>query len=137
MVAPLSASLFVASVTFCKKFEMSSTLQPELDLATAPPDPAVADLVTLLSDEPGWITAAQLLVKAQWPVTDANKRKLRDLASQSNGQIISGQRGYRHIRHATIEEIEHAANWLQHQAKEMDQRAYEIRRQRHTFHPAS
>jgi DNA adenine methylase len=63
------------------------------------------------------------------------KRQLRELANASDGKIISGQRGYRHIRHATLEEIEHAANWLEHQAVQMGERARSIRRLRHTYHP--
>lgn len=109
--------------------------QPELDLDTPPPDARVEELIGILADQKDWITAAQLLATAWWPITEENKRLLRDLASQSDGQIISGQRGYRHIRHATIAEIEHAANWLQHQAVAMDTRARAIRRQRHTYHP--
>jgi len=45
--------------------------------------------------------------------------------------IISGQRGYKHIAHATPEEINHAANWLESQAKKMSERACAIRRNAH------
>lgn len=115
---------------------VSKIIQPELDLtnhgkASHDQRDRVEELVGILLDEPDWITAAQLLVKAQWPVTDSNKRRLRDLANASDGRIISGQRGYRHIRHSTADEVIHSANWLRHQAKEMDDRASAILRQYH------
>ncbi|HUS37327.1 MAG TPA: hypothetical protein VM680_18415 [Verrucomicrobiae bacterium] len=115
----------------------TSVLSPQSSqlelIETPPPDPRVEEMIHILADQKGWITAAQLLVTAWWPITEENKRLLRDLASQSDGQIISGQRGYRHIRHATLEEIDHAANWLQHQAVEMDNRARAIRRRKHQW----
>jgi hypothetical protein len=57
-------------------------------------------------------------------------RDIRQLASESPN-IISGQRGYKHVAHATAEEINHAANWLESQAKKMSDRAGAIRRTAH------
>jgi hypothetical protein len=112
---------------------MSSCLQPELALADPPADQSLDLIITILDQEQTWLTAAQLLVKLGEAPTDSKKRVLRELANASQGKIISGQKGYKHIRHATPEEITHAANWLRHQAKEMDARATEILKQYHAI----
>lgn len=77
----------------------------------------------------GWFTAAALTYRTTW-----SDRKIRATASDSNGIIISGQRGYCHIADATIAEIDEAAAWLESQAKCMADRATAIRRQRHQWH---
>jgi hypothetical protein len=59
---------------------------------------------------------------------DCNDRAIRAMANASGGRIISGQRGYKAASCADCDEIAHAANWLEHQAREMTQRAAEIRR---------
>ena len=85
-------------------------------------------LVAALSDllrGSGWQTAKQLARHG------FNDRALRAIASASKGQIISGQKGYALISEATVEEANHAAAWLEHQAKAMTERAYEIRRAMH------
>jgi hypothetical protein len=113
-----------------------TTFQPDLPLSTVRVDDAsLPTILAILDQETDWLTAAQLLVKLGEAPTDSKKRQLRELANASDGKIISGQRGYRHIRHATLEEIEHAANWLEHQAVQMGARARSIRRLRHTYHP--
>jgi hypothetical protein len=98
---------------------MTAALQTELHLE-APSDESVDVVVAVLAQAMDWVTAGELCVKLGFHPTDTNKRKLRNLANASAGKIISGQKGYKHIRHATPEEITHAANWLRHQAKEMD-----------------
>jgi L-asparaginase II len=85
-------------------------------------------LVAALSDllrGSGWQTAKQLARHG------FNDRTLRAIASASHGQIISGQRGYALITEATVDEANHAAHWLEHQAKAMLARAYDIRRAMH------
>lgn len=82
--------------------------------------------VTDLLHGSGWQTAKQLKPFGY------NDRTLRAIASASHGQIISGQKGYALISEATVEEANHAAAWLEHQARAMTQRAYEIRRAMHT-----
>ena len=57
-------------------------------------------------------------------------RATRALASSSRW-IISGQRGYKHLECATAEEVQHAASWLESQAKKMSDRACAIRRNAH------
>lgn len=72
----------------------------------------------------GWMTAKQL---SGYGYTD---RELRHLASASNGDIISGQQGYRLTVEASVEEVDHAEKWLISQANAMRERAVEIRRAR-------
>lgn len=110
---------------------MTAALQFELTLADPPLDESVDTVVAVLDQQIGWLNAGELCVKIGSQPTDTNKRKIRNIANASQGKIISGQKGYKHIRHATPEEITHAANWLRHQAKEMDQRATEILKQYH------
>jgi hypothetical protein len=116
---------------------MSAALQFEIDFETLAPDGSVQTVIALLDQEKAWLKADELLVKLGEIPTETNKRKIRKLASSSNGLIISGKPGYKHIRHSTIEEIEHAANWLEHQAVEMGDRARAIRRMRHNYHPTT
>jgi hypothetical protein len=112
---------------------MSAALQFEIDFETLAPDGSVQTVIALLDQEKAWLKADELLVKLGSKPTDSNKRKIRNIANwRAKGKIISGQKGYKHIRHATPEEIRtHAANWLRHQAKEMDQRATQILKQYH------
>lgn len=70
----------------------------------------------------GWMTRRQLC--ARYDYTD---RELRRLAEHSNGDIISGQQGYRLTHEATIDEVNHAEAWLLSQAAKMRERALEIR----------
>jgi hypothetical protein len=113
------------------------SFQPDLPLAgrgltgEVPADESVATIIAILDQETDWLTAAQLLQKIGEAPTDSKKRQLREIANASQGKIISGQKGYRHIRHATPEEILHAAAWLEHQAVEMGERAKAIRRAFH------
>jgi hypothetical protein len=74
-----------------------------------------------------WMTAKDIILSTRGK---AHERTLRDLASQS-GQIITGQKGYKHIEHATAEEIAHASNWLISQGKKMIKRGLTIRRSGH------
>ena len=57
------------------------------------------------------------------------------LQSASEGRIISGQKGYKLTVDATIQEVQHAAAWLRHQATEMNNRALQIDRVYHRKQP--
>lgn len=59
-----------------------------------------------------------------------DERLVRLIADRSMGQIISGQKGYKLTKCATVEEIDHAERWLLSQARKMTERATEIRRAR-------
>lgn len=96
---------------------------------TAPPhaDPDVRWLEQLLLGAHCWMSARDIALSTGGRVGD---RDLRALANAS-AEIISGQKGYKHLRHATAEEINHAASWLEAQAKKMGERAGRIRRRAH------
>ena len=87
-------------------------------------------LETLLRERKGWMTAAQILQLIDREETDTQKRQLRHIA-QASEWIISGQKGYKHIEHATAEEISHFVNWMESQATEMTRRAEAVRRNAH------
>ena len=87
-------------------------------------------LEDLLRSRPMWVTAAQILQLLGKLDTDSGKRQLR-LLSNASEWIISGQKGYKHLDHATAEEISHFANWMESQAKQMIQRAESVRRNAH------
>lgn len=88
-------------------------------------DLLVAPLIVALTGT-GWRSARNL---ARDLVTD--DRTIRAAASLSAGRIISGQRGYCLIEEATVDEANHAAAWLEHQARAMADRARAIRRAMH------
>jgi hypothetical protein len=106
--------------------------EPEtlIQVAPAPNAGAIETLETILRNHTCWITAAGLLSLMGIVESDSAKRQIRELASASHW-IISGQLGYKHLEHATAEEIDHAANWLESQAKKMSDRACAIRRNAH------
>lgn len=97
---------------------------PQLSLfVRAPADANVQWLEHWLQASGKWWTAAQLSAQVQGRL---NERDLRALASASEW-ILSGQQGYKHLDHATAEEIDHAAGWLERQAKKMGERAGRLR----------
>ena len=104
------------------------SIQPELPISVPPPDPDVRWLEQLLKGANCWLTARDILLTAGG--TQLNDRIVRGLASAS-AWIISGQKGYKHLEHATPEEIAHCTHWLESQAKRMSDRAGAIRRNAH------
>lgn len=90
-------------------------------------DPNVAWLEQLLLGAGCWMTSRDIEHTTAGRLGD---RDVRALASASEW-VISGQKGYKHIKHATAEEIHHAAAWLESQAKKMSDRAGTIRRNAH------
>ena len=83
------------------------------------------ELIGLLADR-GWLTGREIRSARGW-----DERTIRALAAASDGQILSGQKGYKLTRQATPEEMMHATNWLESQACEMSARARAIRRRWH------
>jgi hypothetical protein len=84
-------------------------------------------LEELLKGHGAWMTRRDIQLTTRGLVGD---RDIRALASASD-QIISGQKGYRHIQNASPEEIHHASAWLVSQGKKMIQRGMAIQRQGH------
>jgi len=76
-----------------------------------------------------WLKAAAIC-----RVTGLNDRQIRAAANASDGQVISGQNGYKLTVLATQAEQDHAVNWIRHQAKRMLQRVIQIERVRHGIH---
>lgn len=97
----------------------SSGEQRELPLATTPVNTDVQWLEHLLQGAKCWMTAKDVELTSMGRVGD---RDIRRLASAS-GWIISGDKGYKHLENATLEEAQHFANRLRSQAKQMDDRA--------------
>ena len=58
-------------------------------------------------------------------------RTIREASSQSEGRVISGQRGYALAHEMPVREVQHAADWLRSQAKQMTERAMQIERNMH------
>lgn len=103
-------------------------MQPDLFSAKRAPTVDEQDVAVLLIalDQRGWMNARELTRLGY-----GSDRYLRAVAAASHGQIISGQRGYARTDQASVEDVNHAAAWLEHQATAMTQRAYEIRRAMH------
>lgn len=107
---------------------MIATLEQQPELFTPrPPAGEMNWLEKLLFERKGWMTARAIQLATQGSAID---RDIRQVASDSC-KIISGQKGYKHLAHATAEEVNHAANWLESQAKKMSERACALRREAH------
>ena len=87
----------------------------------------VAWFENLLHGANCWLSAKDIALSTGGKV---GERDARALASAS-GKILSGQKGYKHIAHATAEEVNHAAAWLESQARTMSERAGRLRREAH------
>ncbi len=112
---------------------MSDEIEPQTDLFPPMPtatEECIAWIEYWLGEHPGWHTAAEILIAGCREATESEKRWIRRLASESD-LVLSGQKGYCLMAHASAEEISHAAAWLEHQAKEMGERAARLRRQAH------
>lgn len=106
---------------------------PQPDLFEQPRHAVGADvewLENLLRGSEAWVTSRECITLIGRPVTDDSRRWVRELASGSKW-IISGQKGYKHLQHATAEEVQHCAAWLESQAKKMSDRACAIRANAH------
>jgi len=90
----------------------------------------VADFERLLEQSRGWMLARQILRQCGLPPDESHRRWLRGLAEQSQ-RVLSGQRGYCDIAHASLEELHHAAAWLESQSRKMAQRAIHLRQAAH------
>jgi hypothetical protein len=107
----------------------------QLDLKLAPPIPEVtpSEVERLLARlrGAGWQTARALGAQKE-----SDKRRLRAIAEASEGQIISGQRGYKLTLEATLPEIDETV-WLKRQGEKMIQRYLAIQRIRHQHFASS
>lgn len=104
------------SLPFVKSSTPQSAIRtPQLEFfQEAPTDPNVAYLISVLeSAGQAWTLAPELVavVCAQTAVKWDTK-KISHLAEASEGHIISGQLGYKLLRHATPEEVRHFLNMM-------------------------
>jgi hypothetical protein len=105
-------------------------IRPRSDSSRGRPQDRVADFEELLRRAGGWLLASQILIRCGLPIGEVNKRRLRALAARSQ-LILSGQRGYCHLDHASVEELHHAAAWMESQARQMQRRAIHLRQAAH------
>lgn len=101
-----------------------SDQQTDLPLFKALEKPAVKDfgfLVQILTGK-DWMTATEILTVMGLPATDSHKRSIRAIASDSEGKIAGGQKGYKLVTQMTREEYNHYRNWMKSQADDMTAR---------------
>ena len=82
-----------------------------------------AEMYAILESTKNWITYKTMKLNS----VSFTDREARLIAASSNGEIISGQKGYRLTKYATVDEVKHASNWLESAAAEMISRSYDIR----------
>lgn len=111
------------------------TTPQQLDLFT--PRPAVAApggeidrLLRFLAGRPGWTTAKEITAALQ-----LSDRQIRQLAREHRSSILSGpgSPGYKLIADATLEEINHTADRLRSQAREMLAGSIRLRKVAHSI----
>jgi hypothetical protein len=88
-------------------------------------DPNVRELERLLWEYEGWMSASLIGSKTGW-----NSDKVNALA-RASVDIISGQLGYKHIRHATAAEQTHFHNSLRSRARELLRRMVRSKKRAH------
>ncbi|HSM84593.1 MAG TPA: hypothetical protein VLT16_00520 [Candidatus Limnocylindrales bacterium] len=107
------------------------TNQPQAEQATLPLFEVSKDsenvrwLERYLQASGTWLAAQYLADLVQ-----KDDRWIRALAAASDW-VISGQKGYKHIEHATAAEVEHFVNSMESQAKKMFGRAERMRKNMH------
>lgn len=75
-----------------------------------------------------WTTAKEILHENGLTITEGTKRRIRMIASESGGQVGSGQKGYKLVKQMTAEEYGHNDRWMAHQSAEMNRRRMEMHR---------
>ena len=79
--------------------------------------------------EMGWRTRKEIAAALGW--TDA--ARIRHAAEASEGDVIFGQRGMRHIRHATPEEVLACINTLKSQVEANSLRVCQTQKKYHSY----
>ncbi len=106
-----------------------SQVQPSLFSRRADQDAAARyfkPVLAYLTQAKGWRLRREIC--AEFP--ELTDRVVREIAANSQGQILSGQSGYILITYATKAEMDHAEGWLRSQAREMLKRVIAIRKAR-------
>ncbi len=94
-------------------------------------DPQVTRFVDLLLSHGGWLNSREALEALGLEDTDNARRALRAWAEAAESELISGQRGYKHVDKATAEEIGHFCSWMESQGEKMKLRAARTRARAH------
>ena len=106
--------------------------QGQLNLFAPPASPAgeIDCLLAFLAGRPGWTTARQITA-----AIGLSDRQIRQLARDHRGSILSGpgSPGYKLIADATLEEINHTADRLRSQAREMLAGSIRLRKVAHSI----
>lgn len=93
-------------------------------------DKHVVWLESYLLECGNWMTANALALLVGRPEGEESRRWVRSLAQVSDW-VISGQKGYKHVKHATAEEVNHFVAWMESQATRMAKRAERMRKNAH------
>jgi hypothetical protein len=97
-------------------------------------DPNVMFLVEHLRTIKGWATAAEINQYVFARIgRNVGDRELRAWAEAASPDVISGQKGYKHVDCATTDEITHFVHWMESQGKKMIARAEAVRRRAHAL----
>jgi hypothetical protein len=112
--------------------EVGPQLQPPLAAAPAP-DGRVLLLSAFLYGYKDWVCAGKLCLVLGEPNTESGRRRVRGLAEAAAPDVISGQRGYKHVEWATADEVAHFISWTESQARKMTARAEAVRRRMHAL----
>ena len=105
---------------------VQTTMDDVLRKATRGKDPRVARMIAILRAVDGWCTAAHFKRTMDW-----SDRLCRELANQSRGWILSGNKGYLYTPHATVTDFTECNGRIYSQGKRMLQRAVEQQRVYH------
>jgi hypothetical protein len=99
------------------------------------PSPAAAEVDQLIdflfwSSANGWVNAKQIAASLGY-----NERKIRSLAQESDGIIVSGPGcpGYRHISHCTGAQVREVSDRMKSQAKAMLRRSIRLKNLAHSI----
>lgn len=106
--------------------------QPELGFHDVAPDsPDAQWLARWLEEHPGWHLATDILrTLGRDEESEDEKRAIRAAAS-ARVEVLSGQKGYCHIKHAVDAEFQHTVSGWESQARKLNDRAIRARQYRH------
>ena len=103
---------------------MKQYLEPQQQFRFPDTDRGVDFLLRLLEGR-DWMKASEILHACAREDTENNHRAVRAIANASGGAIGSGQKGYKLVKHMTLEEFTHYCNAMTNQAVEMERRVIE------------
>jgi hypothetical protein len=97
----------------------------------------VERLVAVLEDAAGWMVAAEVAVALWSRDSDANKRRVRAIASAAGAGVVSypGSPGYKLWKRCTVDELHACVAAYTSQADEMRPRRELYRMRLHREHP--